>query len=148
MKCKISNSKLIKSINQELSESESKYIEMLINNSESCSKLVNELKSTYNLIDRIPKLKDNSNLYLNVINKATKISEKEPLTETYSTPVFSLLQSTLVAVSIIIAIISGVFIGNQFTEQTTNIEMATTINSEFYLNGLQLENIENYLWEN
>lgn len=146
MKCKLSNIKLIKYLNKELSEAESKEVELQINNSENYLQLLNELKATYGLVNSFPKLKENPNLYLNIINKVSETSDNAPIVETQTIPIYGIVRPTLFAASILVAILSGVFIGDKFTKQPT-IEMAATINSEFYMNALQLENIENYLME-
>ncbi|WP_456379157.1 hypothetical protein [Lutibacter sp.] len=146
MKCKISNIKLIKYLNKELSEAESRQVELQISNSENCLQLLNELKATYGLVNTFPKLKENPNLYLNVINKVSETPKNIPILETKTIPIYGIVRPILLAASILIAILSGVFIGGKFTAQS-NIEMATTLNSEFYINALQLESIENYLME-
>lgn len=147
MKCKIPNSTLIKFLNNELPELEMKSIKKQINNSKPCSKLLFELQSTYNIINKIPKLETNPYLYYNVIDKITTKSENKTKINLQNSTLFRTLQPTLITASFILALITGIKIGGIYTKQP-NFEITASYDSEFYMNDLQLESIENYLWEN
>jgi len=144
MKCQISNSKLIKYINNNLSDKETLKVKELINNSEPCKELLNYLEITFKLVDKQKKIEDNPYMYLNIINK---IKQEDTQTTVPLQYIFlgNVLKIAVMLLIIVVSTYSGIELGNLYTESENNFK---THQSEFYFNDLNLETVETIITQN
>ncbi len=140
MKTNLSNHKIIKYLNNELSIQEMKRIESIIHNSDRYKTILNELKNTCSLINDKEYLESNPYLYMEIINK---ITEKKNNPQQYGS-IKKAFGPVIAIILILLTIYTGFNIGKLYSDTETQF-ISDNINAEFYFNDLQLEKMDNLL---
>ncbi len=143
MDCKETYNSFIYYIEGDLSHEKIIEFDSHINECSSCSKIFNEIKLTYNIIDNEKDVKINPFLFTRIKQRLenenlSKVSKKYFLYK-------KALNTVLLSSFIILGIWLGIFMGS--INNTDSVNISQTNSEIYYMNDIQQESVEFFLIE-
>ncbi|MBI9038110.1 MAG: zf-HC2 domain-containing protein [Bacteroidales bacterium] len=149
MKCSEVQKKIIFYIEKELKKTSSSEIESHLNQCMKCNFIFNEMNKTYSILNDVKQLNPNPFFYTRLNEKIKEIENKE--NKIIFRPSFvRIFQPIAVSFILIISLVLGIVIGNEFNENSNTFENTIAFDSQvysdnFYLNEIEGEYFENFL---
>lgn len=139
METKLSQSTLLKFINNELPVHDMNRVRLVIDNSKSYQKIIMELNATYSLIADKRALENNPYLYIDLIEK---ITNKEVKKNSHNALFTKRVLRPLIAVSLILITLLNGYIMMSIHSEPREQQTTLNYNKELHFNDLQIEKIE------
>ena len=149
MKCSEIQKKLIFYIEKELEKTSALEIESHLSKCKKCNSIFNEMNKTYSILNNVEQLNPNPFFYTRLSEKIKEIDNKE--NQIIFRPSFiKILQPIVVSFVLIVSVVLGIVIGNEFSQNSNIFENITeteiqVYSDNFYLNEIDEESFENFL---
>lgn len=146
MKCSEIQKKLIFYIEKELEKNSTMEIESHISKCKKCNSIFNEMNKTYSILNNVEQLNPNPFFYTRLSEKIKEIENKRIFHPSF----IKILQPIVVSFVLIVSVVLGIVIGNEFSQNSNIFENITeteiqVYSDNFYLNEIDEESFENFL---
>jgi len=146
MKCSEIQKKLIFYIEKELEKTSTLEIESHLSKCKKCNSIFNEMNKTYSILNNGKQLNPNPFFYTRLSEKIKEIENKRIFHPSF----IKILQPIVVSFVLIVSVVLGIVIGNEFSQNSNIFENITeteiqVYSDNFYLNEIDEESFENFL---